>query len=88
MISLLISWALVTLVLLVLIAIRRSMTSHETDWMSLATTTTADIQRQETIERKVHRLDPVIHTLEVFDVLLLATLAALWVYTGINAVRW
>jgi hypothetical protein len=88
MFPLLISWASVTVVLLILIAIRRTMTSHETDWLPLSTTTTADIARQETIERKLHRLNPVIHTLEAIDVLLLASLAAVWVYTGVNAVRW
>ncbi len=88
MTALLISWITVTVVLMVLVVVRRLLESREQDWIPLTSTAPSQIQEQEQIERKVHVLTPVVHWVEALDVLLLAILAALWIYQGINSVRW
>lgn len=82
------SWIVVTLVMMVLFIIRKRLESHEQDWMPLTTTTNSEIQAQEQIEKKVHALTPVLHWVEALDVVLLVALTALWIYHGINSVRW
>lgn len=88
MFPLLISWLAVTVVLMVLLLVRKRLEAREQDWLSLATATSRDIQNQEVIERKVHKLTPIVHWVEALDILLLVALAALWIYKGINTVRW
>ncbi len=43
-----------------------------------------EIRQQELIEQKVHRLTRVMHWLEATDVVLLVSLAALWIYQGLQ----
>jgi len=87
MVPLFYSWVGVTIVLLVLLIVRRRLEAHEQDWLPISTTTAADIQRQEMIEKKVHRLTPIVRWVGAIDVLLLAALTALWLYRGIQTVR-
>lgn len=88
MIPLFVGWLSVTLVLMILLVARKRLEAREQDWLPIMTATTSQIKDQEQIERKVHRLTPIVHWVEAVDVLLLAALAALWIYQGINSVRW
>ena len=83
-----ISWVAVTIVLLVLLAMRRRLESREQDWLPLTTTSAAEIKTQEEIEKKVHGLTPLVHWVEALDVVLLLVLAVVWIYKGINSVQW
>ncbi len=88
MLPLFVSWFLVTVVLIALLIARRRLEAREADWLSIASSSPGDIHNQELIEGKVHRLTPVVHWLEAADVLLLLSLFGLWIYHGLNTVRW
>ncbi len=88
MVPLLVGWLLATIILVGLLIAKRRLESREVDWLPLATTTSKDIRNQQLIEQKLHWLDPVLHWAEALDVLLLLSLITLWVYQGLNTVRW
>ncbi len=83
MLPLLFGWVGVTVLMLILVFVRRRLEARESDWIPITTGGPSDIQQQVTIEKKVHALTPVIHWVEALDVLLLLALAALWIYNGI-----
>ncbi len=83
MLPLIFTWAGVTIVMLILIVMRRTMESHESDWIPITTSHAGDIQQQVQIEKKVHKLTPLIHVVEAIDVVLLLAIAAVWIYNGI-----
>ncbi len=83
MVPLIFSWAGVTVVMAILIIMRRVMESHEADWIPITTAHTGDIQQQVQLEKKVHKLTPVIRIVEVLDVLLLLAIVGIWIYNGI-----
>lgn len=84
---LLIVWLGVTVVMMILIAVRRVLESREQDWLPITSGAGEQIKTQEQIERKVHRLTPLLHWIEAFDVLLLLAVAGLWIYNGLNSVQ-
>ncbi len=80
-------WLAVTVVMMILMAVRRVLESREQDWLPITTGATEQIKTQEQIERKVHKLTPVLHWIEALDVLLLLAVAGVWIYNGINSVQ-
>ena len=88
LLPLFVSWLAVTMVLAVLVVARSRLESREADWLPLATSTPADIHKQELLDQKVHRLTPIVHWLEAVDVLLLLLMVGVWIYQGIHTVRW
>lgn len=87
MLELFVSWATITVLLIIALITRWWWTSRELDWIPLKAAP-GDIEQQVTLERKAHRLDPVVHWLEGINVALLISLGVLWIWRGINTVRW
>jgi hypothetical protein len=78
------TWLVVTVITIVLVVMRRVMESHEQDWLPISSPTgTEQIQTQQQIERKVHKLTPVLHWAEAADVLLLLLVIGVWIYNGV-----
>lgn len=85
---LLFTWLAVTIVMMVLIGVRRVWESRERDWLPIsAPRVTEQIQSQQQIEKKVHVLTPVLHWVEGLDVLLLLLVAAAWIYNGLYVAK-
>lgn len=84
--SLFASWVVVTLLLIVLLIVRRRMVSREQDWISFNAPVTV-IANQQRIEHYLRYLNAAVHCIEAADVVLLLTLAAVWIQQGLNTVR-
>jgi len=81
-------WLAVTIVMAILIVVQRVLESRERDWLPITAPGAPDqIKTQEQIERKVHKLNPVLHWVEAVDVLLFVLVLGVWLYNGINSVQ-
>ena len=78
-------WGLVTGAFFVLLICRSRLTSQESDWIDLTDDAREEraIEKQETIEKKVHRFDFPIRVLGVLSVVLLLAIIGYWMYQGI-----
>jgi hypothetical protein len=81
-------WVAVTVLLMVVWYARKRLEAREQDWLPLSRTTDAEIRQQQEIEVKLHKLTPVVRGLGALNVVLLLVMVGLWVYEGINSVRW
>lgn len=78
-------WGVITLVFAVLVVYRRTLTSHETDWIALTDDAKeeAAIKAQTIIEAKTRKLTFPIRALGTLSVVLLVAIAGFWLYHGV-----
>ena len=88
MMPLLMVWVGITMVLVALLIVRSRLQSHEADWLPIRAANSNDIRDQMVLEKKVHHLTTAVRVVESLDVILLVSLAAIWIYQGVNSVRW
>lgn len=84
-VTLISTWSVVTLALLVLLIYRSRLTKEESDWIPLTDDDREEraIRSQTLIEMKAQKLVWPIRTLGALSVLLLVVILSYWAYTGI-----
>jgi len=76
------AWVAVTVVFVILLLYRRSLTKNEADWIPLTDDAKEDtaIQTQTVIEMKTRKLTIPIRTLGTISLLMLLVIVGFWVY--------
>jgi hypothetical protein len=81
---LLIAWAGITVVLIVLLIYRSTLTMHEDDQLFLSETESHMEREQRELLVKINKLQPIVRVFGVASGLLIVVIAGLWVWQGIN----
>lgn len=81
---LLIVWAGITVVLIVLLIYRSTLTMHEDDQLFLSETESHMEREQRELLVKINKLQPIVRVFGVASGLLIVVIAGLWVWQGIN----
>jgi hypothetical protein len=81
---LLIVWAGITVVLIVLLIYRSTLTMHEDDQLFLTETESHMEREQRELLVKINKLQPIVRVFGVASGLLIVVIAGLWVWQGIN----
>ncbi|MFZ0962319.1 MAG: hypothetical protein WAO35_15585 [Terriglobia bacterium] len=76
------AWGVITLVFVVLLLYRRSLTKNESDWIPLTDDAKEDsaIQAQTIIEMKTKKLTAPIRALGVLSLVMLLVIVGVWLY--------
>ena len=82
---LLIVWAVLTVVLIVLLIYRSTLSMHEDDQLFLDQAESHMAQEQTALLQRINRLTMPVRTLTAASGLLGLVLVAIWVYRGLNA---
>jgi Tfp pilus assembly protein PilN len=80
MIMLLILWGAITLVLVVLLIYRSTLTMHEDDQLFLSEGEHAMQEEQQELIKKMNKLQPLVRACGALSVVLLAVMAGMWIY--------
>jgi hypothetical protein len=85
MVMLFSTWAVITVLFLVLVVFRSRLTKKETDWIPLSDDAKEDqaIEAQKVIEMKTHKFTVPIRALGVLWVALAVVVVGFWLYHGI-----
>jgi hypothetical protein len=81
---LLIVWAGITVVLIVLLIYRSTLTMHEDDQLFLTETESHMEREQRELLVKINKLQPIVRVFGVASGLLIVVIAGIWVWQGIN----
>ena len=81
---LLVVWAVPTVVLIVLLIYRSTLSMHEDDQLFLDDAESALAQEQEEIIRKMDKIQPYIRGLGAISGILIVVIFGLWIYEGIS----
>ena len=82
--TLLVVWAVPTVVLIVLLIYRSTLSMHEDDQLFLDDAESALAQEQEELIRKMDKIQPYIRSLGVISGILIVVIFGLWIYEGIS----
>ena len=82
---LLIAWGAITVVLIVLLIYRSTLTMHEDDQLFLDDSSMHMQEEQLALQRRMGKIQPYVRVLGVASGLLIVLIAGLWVYQGISA---
>lgn len=85
LLMLLIAWAVLTVVLILLLIYRSTLTMHEDDQLFLSEGESQMQVDQEENLRKINRLTPFVRALGGASAVLIVVIAGIWLYTGWNA---
>ena len=77
-------WAVPTVVLIVLLIYRSTLSMHEDDQLFLDDAESALAQEQEEIIRKMDKIQPYIRGLGAISGILIVVIFGLWIYEGIS----
>jgi len=80
MIMLLILWGGITLVLVVLLIYRSTLTMHEDDQLFLSEGETQLAQEQMELQKRMHKLQPLVRACSALSISLLVVLAGMGLY--------
>lgn len=81
---LIIAWAGVTVVLILLLIYRSTLTMHEDDQLFLNDAESAMAQEQMELIGRMNKIQPYVRVLGAASGLLVIVIAGLWVWEGIN----
>lgn len=81
---LLIAWGAITVVLVVLLIYRSTLTMHEDDQLFLDDSSIHMQEEQIALQRRMSRLEPFVRLLGVASGLLIVVIAGVWIWQGIN----
>jgi membrane-associated PAP2 superfamily phosphatase len=84
MMMLLILLGVMLAVLTVLLIYRSTLEMHEDDQLFLSTGESHLAREQEEVQTSLHRIEPAVKWLSAACGVLLLSIAAMWVYTGLN----
>jgi len=84
MTTLLIVWAVPTVVLIFLLIYKSTLTMHEDDQLFLDDAESALAQEQAELMQRMDKIQPYIRGLGVISGVLIVTIFGLWIYTGIS----
>ena len=78
-------WGVITILFVVLLIYRRTITKGETDWIPLTDDAAEDkaIQAQTVVEMKTRKLTIPIRTLGTLSVIMLLVILGIWLYQSI-----
>jgi hypothetical protein len=81
---LLIAWGAITVVLIVLLIYRSTLTMHEDDQLFLDDSSLHMQEEQLALQRRMTKIQPFLRVLGVASGLLIVVIAGLWIWQGIN----
>jgi hypothetical protein len=81
---LLIAWGAITVVLIVLLIYRSTLTMHEDDQLFLDDSSIHMQEEQLALQRRMTKIQPLVRVLGVASGLLIVVIAGLWIWQGIN----
>ena len=81
---LLTAWGAITLVLVVLLIYRSTLSMHEDDQLFLDDASTHMQQEQQELIGRMNRLQPFVRLFGIASGLLIVVIAGLWIWQGIN----
>jgi hypothetical protein len=81
---LLIAWGAITVVLIVLLIYRSTLTMHEDDQLFLDDSSLHMQEEQLALQRRMTKIQPFVRVLGVASGLLIVVIAGLWIWQGIN----
>ena len=81
---LMIAWGAVTVVLIVLLIYRSTLTMHEDDQLFLDDSSMHMQEEQLALQRRMGRIQPFVRILGVASGLLIVAIAGVWIWQGIN----
>jgi hypothetical protein len=81
---LLVAWSAVTVVLIVLLIYRSTLTMHEDDQLFLDDSSLHMQEEQLALQRRMTMIRPFLRVLGVASGLLIVVIAGLWIWQGIN----
>jgi Tfp pilus assembly protein PilN len=84
MYTLLIMWAVPTVVLIFLLIYKSTLTMHEDDQLFLDDAESALAQEQAELMQRMDKIQPYIRGLGVVSGVLIVMIFGLWIYTGIS----
>ena len=80
MVMLLILWGAITLVLVVLLIYRSTLTMHEDDQLFLSEGEHGMQEEQQQLIKKMNKLQPLVRACGALSVMLLVVMAGMWIY--------
>jgi len=84
MMIMLIVWGAVTVVLIILLIYRGTLTMHEDDQLFLDEAESHMQHEQEELRSRMNKIEPLVKLFGAGSGLLLLVIAGLWIYQGIN----
>ncbi len=81
---LLIAWGAVTVVLVILLIYRSTLTMHEDDQLFLDDSSMHMQEEQLALQRRMTKIQPFLRVLGVASGVLIVVIAGLWIWQGIN----
>jgi hypothetical protein len=81
---LLTAWGAITVVLVVLLIYRSTLTMHEDDQLFLDDSSMHMQEEQLALQRRMGKIQPFVRVLGVASGLLIVLIAGLWIWQGIN----
>jgi Tfp pilus assembly protein PilN len=84
MTTLLIMWAVPTVLLIFLLIYKSTLTMHEDDQLFLDDAESALAQEQAELMQRMDKIQPYIRALGVVSGVLIVAIFGLWIYTGIS----
>jgi hypothetical protein len=85
MTTLLIVWAVPTVLLIFLLIYKSTLTMHEDDQLFLDDAESALAQEQAELMQRMDKIQPYIRALGVVSGVLIVAIFGLWIYTGISS---
>ena len=84
LIMLLIAWGAITVVLIVLLIYRSTLTMHEDNQLFLEDSSSHMQEEQLALQRRMGKIQPFVRVLGVASGLLIVVIAGVWIWQGIN----
>ena len=84
LIMLLIAWGAITVVLIVLLIYRSTLTMHEDNQLFLEDSSSHMQEEQLALQRRMGKIQPFVRVLGVASELLIVVIAGVWIWQGIN----
>ena len=81
---LLIAWGAITVVLIILLIYRSTLTMHEDDQLFLDDSSMHMQEEQLALQRRMGKIQPFLRVLGVASGLLIVVIAGVWIWQGIN----
>ena len=81
---LLIAWGAITVVLIVLLIYRSTLTMHEDDQLFLDDSSMHMQEEQLALQRRMSRIQPFVRVLGVASGLLIVVIAGVWIWQGLQ----